>query len=93
MNFEIVYPRKLVKLAKAGEVTQFREQEVETGDDLEDLLHFVKQAYVNGEEITVRLFEHDPTPEYLYDDSFGEAAVTMGELHENARQEKMQAKS
>jgi len=36
--------------------------------------------------------DYDPTPQFLYDNSGGEPPVTMAEMHENSRQEKIEAR-
>lgn len=46
----------------------YADGEVETGlcwEDVEELSFVLRQAYSRREEITVRLFEHDPTPEIM----------------------------
>jgi hypothetical protein len=45
----------------------FADGEVESGlcySDCDDILHLVREAYRRGEEITLRMSQHDPTPQY-----------------------------
>jgi hypothetical protein len=41
---------------------------VETGlcwDDCDDVVYHVREAFKRGEELTLRLMQHDPTPEIM----------------------------
>ncbi len=46
----------------------FADGEVETGmclDDCDDVVYCIREAFKKGEELTLRLIEHDPTPEIM----------------------------
>jgi hypothetical protein len=46
----------------------FADGEEETGvcwDDCDDVVYFIREAFKKGEEVTLRLTEHDPTPEIM----------------------------
>jgi hypothetical protein len=87
MQWIITYPRKVISF-KEGIV---REEEKETGFDIDDLFYNIKQAYLDGEEITVELAHYDPTPNFPYDDTGGEPPLSADERWEIAFNEKREA--
>lgn len=89
MNWTITYPRKLVSLKDKI----VREEEKETGYDLDDLLFLVKKAYEDQEEISIELDCYDPTPQYLYDEYGGEPPISADERWTAAFNQKRELKS
>lgn len=87
MNWTITWPRKVLCFKNRT----VREQEIEQGHDLDELLCLVKYAYDQGEEITLTLEEYDPTPQFLYDNTGGEPATSADERWQAAFQQKQEA--
>jgi len=87
MQWIITYPRKVISFKK-GIV---REEEKETGFDMDELFHNITQSYLAGEEITVELAHYDPTPNFAYDDTGGEPPLSADERWEIAFNEKREA--
>jgi hypothetical protein len=87
MNWTIIWPRKVLSFKDRT----VREQEIEKGQDLDELLDLIKYAYKEGEEITLTLEEYDPTPEFLYDNTGSEPAISADERWQAAFQQKQEA--
>lgn len=60
---------------------------IERGTGLDDLLDQVQIAYEAGIETEIS-FDIDPTPQYLYDETGGEPAISADERWQNAFDEK-----
>jgi hypothetical protein len=88
MNWTITYPRKLLSFKNKT----VREEEKEAGSDCDTLLDLIEQAYRDGEEIQVNLEGYDPTPNFLYDDTGGEPALSSDERWEIAFNQKREAR-
>lgn len=87
MEWTITWPRKILSFKDRT----VREEEIQQGRDLDELLHLVKYAYEEGEEITLTLGEYDPTPNFLYDNTGGEPAISADERWQAAFQQKQEA--
>lgn len=87
MNWTITWPRKVLSFKNRT----VREEEIQRGHDHDELLDLVKYAYEEGEEITLTLEEHDPTPEFLYDNTGGEPVISADERWQAAFQQKQEA--
>lgn len=87
MDWTLTWPRKLLSFRNRT----FREESAVTGSSLDELLDLIREAYESGEEITVSLQEHDPTPEFLYDNDGGEPAISSDERWEIAFNQKREA--
>jgi hypothetical protein len=58
-------------------------------DGLENHLRpLIQQAFNDGIEIQVALSEHDPTPQFLFDNDGGEPPITLDEMYKQAWEEK-----
>jgi hypothetical protein len=62
-------------------------------DDGHELIALIQEAFNDGMEIEVSLTEHDPTPQFLYDNDGGEPPMSRDEIYNRAWEEKRQATS
>lgn len=87
MIWTIIWPRKILSF----KTRTVRESEIQQGHDLDELLNLIKYAYEQGEEITIAMGEYDPTPDFLYDLTGGEPAISADERWQAAFQQKQEA--
>jgi len=74
----------------------YEEAEIEErfgDDDGHELIALIQQAFNDGIEIQVALTEHDPTPQFLFDNDGGEPPITLDEMYKRAVEEKRLAHS
>lgn len=64
--------------------------EIEEGTDADELFSFAEYMINEGKEFSIEFGTIDPTPQYLYDHSGGEAPVTMREICDAAFQQKQE---
>ena len=62
----------------------------EEDTDSEELFALAEYMINEGREFSVEFGIVDPTPQFLYDNSGGEAPVTMGEIYDNAFKQKQE---
>jgi hypothetical protein len=86
LNWEVKWPRKVLSFKHKT----VREEEIETGSDLDELIFLIKKADEEAEEIEIRLYEYDPTPEFLYDDFGGEPPMSSSERWQSAFNQKQE---
>jgi hypothetical protein len=60
------------------------EAEVIQGHDLDELFDIMTEAWNEAREFSVEVGQHDPTPQYLYDNDGGEPAISANERHSQA---------
>jgi hypothetical protein len=83
MEFCITYPGESIYDQSTRMWTR-TDKTYATGFDVDELFDLIQEAWDEGKEIEISIGEHDPTPQYLYDDWGGEAPVSMTEIHSNA---------
>jgi hypothetical protein len=63
---------------------------VDEDTDPDELFALAEYMINEGREFSIEFGTIDPTPQYLYDNSGGEAPVTMQEIHSNAFNQKQE---
>ena len=58
--------------------------EVIQGHDLDELFDLMADAWNEAREFSVEVGQHDPTPQYLYDNDGGEPPLSADERHSQA---------
>jgi len=86
MDWKITYARRWDSVTKSYAAAEIEER---FGDDQGDeLMDLIQQAFNDGIEIQVALSEHDPTPQFLFDNDGGEPPITLDEMYKRAWEEK-----
>jgi hypothetical protein len=91
MDWKITYARRWNRNTKSYDPAEIEER---FGDDsIDELIALIQQAFNDGIEIQVALTEHDPTPQFLFDNDGGEPPITLDEMYKRAVEEKRLAHS
>ena len=86
MDWKVTYARRWCPKVKGYLAAEIEEA---FGDDSGDeLFALIQEAYKEGTEIQVAISQHDPTPQFLFDNDGGEPPVTLDEMYKRAWEEK-----